>query len=78
MKLGDRVLETPLFWTTYGHSVGRPAWGRVIYIHPERRYYTVEFTNEQTGETFRQSYFFEDRRGTAGEGDDYAIDCDYE
>lgn len=78
MNIGDIIQAVPTFATTFGRDKGKRQTATVIYIHPERRYYTVEFTNEQTGETFRQSYFFEDRRGTAGEGDDDAIDCDYE
>lgn len=44
-------------------EVNKPVWGTVVYIHPQRRYYEVEFHggkffSDQTKTTFRESYFF--------------------
>jgi hypothetical protein len=38
----------------------KPLQGRVIYIHPDRRYYTVELTTIK-GSIFRESYYFPGR-----------------
>lgn len=32
--------------------------GVVIYVHPEKRFYTVEFTSEVTGERWRECVYF--------------------
>lgn len=32
-----------------------------MYIHPEGRFYTLEFQSPVTGESFRESYYFADR-----------------
>ncbi|WP_312611335.1 hypothetical protein [Oscillibacter sp.] len=45
MQIGDTLPITPTFDTTYGmpgDSVPLPA--KVVYIHPQRRFYTVRFT----------------------------------
>lgn len=79
MRIGDIRMEAPSFWTTFGHSEGAPQKCRVVYIHPRRRFYTVEFAFPLTGERFRESYYFEDRRGDAGQkGYGHEDDSDYE
>lgn len=65
MNLNDERVETPVFCDTFGNGGGDPQTCRVVYIHPENRFYTVEFKSPVTGETFRQSFYFADRRGTA-------------
>ena len=78
MIVGEKLIRTPRLYTTFGHRDGVPQECVVISIHPRRRFYTVEFTSK-FGQRFRQSYYFEDRRGTAGEkGQDYESDSDYE
>ena len=53
MKIGD-ILETePTLEATSGLGTIGPIPARVIYIHPARRYYTVEFCNPITGERWR-------------------------
>lgn len=64
MNIGDKITARPAMNTTFGDIKATPMEGCVVYIHPERRYYTVEFFFPLTGERFRQSYFFEDRRGS--------------
>lgn len=59
MQIGDRRMEEPSLNTTYGTWRSRPVEGRVVYIHPKRRFYTVEFYFPLTGWKFRESYFFE-------------------
>ena len=56
MKLGDKVTEL-VGYNPYGVS-GEPdrlMTGKVVYIHPHGRYYTVEFTC-QNGTKFRESF----------------------
>lgn len=66
MEIGDKRKEIPEFSTTYGNGqFGVPTPCRVVYIHPEERFYTVEFRSELTGETFRGSYFMGQRRTLA-------------
>lgn len=79
MNIGNIRMENPSFWTTFGHSKGEPRKCRVVYIHPQHRFYTVEFTFPLTGERFRESYYFENRRGCGGEkGQAYEDDSDHE
>lgn len=59
IKMDEIIMAIP---TTLGPgSVERPrtTWGRVCYIHPEGRYYEVEFTF--TNGKFRESRFFTER-----------------
>lgn len=51
MRVGDRVHCVPY----YGGHISPPVQGRVIYIHPARRYYTVQFDMPR-GRAFRESY----------------------
>lgn len=32
--------------------------GVVIYVHPDKRFYTVEFTSQITGERWRECVYF--------------------
>lgn len=57
MKIGDRKTEQVHF----GDSRPRTMTGTVVYIHPQRRFYTVEF--KFTFGSLRESYFFPGRGG---------------
>ncbi len=61
MNIGDKRVETPTMNTTHGDFKSVPVECRVAYIHPERRFYTVEFFFPLTGWRFRESYYVEDR-----------------
>ena len=56
MKLGDEITARPLFGGATGESEGEPQKGVVVYIHPQKRFYTLEFKSPVTGEKFRESY----------------------
>lgn len=47
MEIGDKVTRTPItFADPYrekGEEKHKPMTGKVVYIHPEGRYHTVEF-----------------------------------
>ena len=77
MNIGDSVQAVPTFATTFGRDKGKRQTATVIYIHPERRFYSVLFRSAVTGDTFRESYYFADRL-TAEERETYANDCDHE
>lgn len=57
MKLGQKVMRVPETFNGTDEdkkSVRRPLAGRVVYIHPEGRYHTVEF--ELGGGKVRESF----------------------
>lgn len=54
VKVGDKATE-------YVDAVGKTLAGRVVYVHPENRYYVVEFTAGNN--SFRESFYGLDRRG---------------
>ena len=53
IRVGDKRAETP---TIEGACFIGTLPCRVVYVHPQRRYYTVEFTFGR-GRRFRESYF---------------------
>lgn len=55
MSIGDD--KTEVFHFGDGHGITRT--GRVVWIHPARRFYVVEFTIG--GRKVRESYFFPGR-----------------
>lgn len=61
MTLGDKQVAAPTFATSYGDHAAQPREGETVYIHPEGRFYTLEFKSPVTGEIFRESYYFADR-----------------
>ena len=62
MKVGDKLKLRPYINAESGALAARPQVCTVTYIHPEGRYYVVEFTSER-GETFRQTMYFPEREG---------------
>lgn len=67
MKLGDKVTKL-VGYNPVGISDVRDRLmtGEVVYIHPQGRYYTAEFTCEN-GKRFRESFQMEgDANGRAG------------
>ena len=61
MTIGDKQVAAPTFATSYGTHVAPPREGETVYIHPEGRFYTLEFKSQVTGESFRECYYFADR-----------------
>ncbi len=58
MELGERVTRTPITFTDPYREKGeeryKPMTGRVVYIHPEGRYHTVEF--DLHGKKIKESF----------------------
>ena len=54
LRIGDKVTLPVVPFTT-------PLSGTVIYIHPKRRFFRVEFTNE-LGDKIREGYIFADEK----------------
>jgi hypothetical protein len=66
-KIGDRVRRR-ISYGMNGGSFLPPETGTVVYVHPEGRFYSVEYTFEgRDGHVrkFRESYITEDRQGTS-------------
>ena len=61
MMLGDKQVAAPTISTSYGNHIATPMEGETVYIHPEGRFYTLEFKSQVTSERFRESYYFADR-----------------
>lgn len=56
MTLGQLETRPVIFASSYGDRRPEFMAGECVYIHPEGRFYTLEFTNPVTGEKFRESY----------------------
>ena len=61
MRRGDKQVAAPTFDTSYGSHKAPLREGKVVYTHPEGRFYTLEFKSPVTGAHFRESYYFADR-----------------
>lgn len=61
MNLGDRRMEVPSIDSELMLEHRPKRQCEVVYIHPEWRFYTVEFTTP-LGWKFRESYYFADKR----------------
>ena len=63
LRLGSIVHELPYIYGPGSTEEARITEGTVVYIHPARRYYTIEFTNS-LGWSFRESFFLPPRSGS--------------
>lgn len=61
MKLGEMRMEVPSVDSELMLADRQPRKCEVFYIHPEWRFYTVEFTTT-LGWKFRESFYFRDKR----------------
>lgn len=77
MKLGDIIMETPTLLTLEvenGKQYYTPLPGKVVFIHPEKRFYVVEFYFKEN--YVRESFFFSEE--TREDGRNYACHMYYE
>lgn len=58
MNIGDVLELEPTLEGTSGLGTTGPIPCRVVYIHPLRRFYVVEFRSAVTGETWREAVWF--------------------
>lgn len=64
MNIGDKMDLRPTVFGNGAEIVNNgPQPCRVVYIHPQWRFFTVEFRNAITGETWREVMYFTDRGG---------------
>lgn len=65
IRVGDRVRRIiPVYDSTQGAApVPTAVEAVVVYVHPERRFYTVE-CKMPGGRAFRETLYFSPRRGT--------------
>ena len=61
MKIGDIRMEMPTVDSELMLANRQKRRCEVVWIHPQWRFYVVEFTTE-LGWKFRESYFFADKR----------------
>lgn len=64
MQFGDKLMLEP---TVFGGGSDLVDTGprpcRVVWIHPEGRYFVVEFRSQVTRERFRETMYFTNRGG---------------
>lgn len=58
MTVGDILTLKPTIDTAAGFARPESMPCRVIYIHPERRFFVVEFRSDVTGQTWRETFYF--------------------
>lgn len=58
IQVGDAVRIRPTILSSKLEEDVSARKGVVIYIHPDKRFYTVEFTSEVTGERWRECVYF--------------------
>ncbi len=64
IHLGDKVTrKISIFDPSLGISTAVPVEATVVYIHPERRFYTIE-CKMPAGRSFRESLYFFPRCGS--------------
>lgn len=63
MKVGDIIMRKPTIDCKVGIVETGPRPCRVLWIHPEGRFYRVEFWSEVTGETWRECFYLGNRIG---------------
>lgn len=84
MKIGDKLMRIPVVSILDRDKHPKLLPCRVVYIHPQRRFYSVQFDfpgQWEHSRSFRESYFFPDRLGDMYPTEmrlKYEKDCDYE
>lgn len=63
MQIGDTLTRAPTFYGTKDMIDASPRPCVVVYIHPELRFYVVEFRSTVTGETWRETFLFSEPAG---------------
>lgn len=58
MQVGDILELEPTMEGTNGLGTEGPQRRTVVWIHPDKRFYVVEFRSRITGETWRETVYF--------------------
>ncbi len=58
MQVGDILEMEPTMEGTSGLGTDRPQRCTVVRIHPDKRFFVVEFRSRITGETWRETVYF--------------------
>lgn len=58
MEIGDMLQIRPTLDPSAGLGTTGPLPCTVVYIHPQRRFYVVEFSSPVTGERWRETEYF--------------------
>lgn len=72
LRVGDRMLARPSAEIAFGKDIWpealEPQQAKVVYIHPEKRYFILEFRAAVTGEPWRETRYFDNRLATTQKG----------
>lgn len=58
MQVGDILHLEPTLEATSGLGTDGPQRCTVVWIHPDKRFFVVEFRSRITGETWRETVYF--------------------
>lgn len=58
MQVGDILEMEPTMEGTSGLGTDGPQQCTVVWIHPDKRFFVVEFRSRITGETWRETVYF--------------------
>lgn len=58
MQVGDILKMEPTMEGTSGLGTEGPQRCTVVWIHPDKRFFVVEFRSRITGETWREAVYF--------------------
>lgn len=58
MQVGDILEMEPTMEGTSGLGTDGPQRCTVVWIHPDKRFFVVEFRSRITGETWRETVYF--------------------
>ena len=72
LKVGDQMWARPSQECMFGKEIWadcfEPQYATVVYIHPEERYYVLEFRAKITGQVWRETRYFDNRLATTQKG----------
>lgn len=72
LKVGDKMLARPSAECAFGKEwmpeTLEAQYATVVYIHPTKRYYVLEFRAAITGQTWRETRYFDNRLATTQKG----------
>ena len=75
MQKDDILTLTPTVLSSFGKQTSMGVEGpqpcKVVYVHPQERFFVVEFTASRTGNPWRETFYLGRRNGERG-----VISCD--
>lgn len=62
MDIGEKLYLKPTLESSAGFERPEKMPCTVVYIHPLRRFFVVEFVSEKTGQRWRETFYFKNRQ----------------